>query len=66
MITADCFIEVVEPAGSDTFAVINLGGKEAIARLRADANVIAGKTTKLSFNLDKAVFFNPETQQRIG
>ena len=66
VITADCFIEVVEPAGSDTFAVINLGGKETIARLRADANVIAGKTTKLSFNLDKAVFFNPETQQRIG
>ena len=66
VITADCFIEVVEPAGSDTFAVIHLGGKEAVARLRADANVVAGKTTKLSFNLDKAVFFNPETQQRIG
>ncbi|KAG1668282.1 putative ABC transporter ATP-binding protein y4oS [Nymphon striatum] len=38
----DCMIEVVEPAGSDTFAVINLGGKEAIARLRADAKIEAG------------------------
>ena len=66
VVNADCVIEVVEPAGSDTFAVINLGGKEAIARLRADAKVIAGKTTKLAFNLDKAVFFDPETQQRIG
>jgi multiple sugar transport system ATP-binding protein len=66
LITADCFIEVVEPAGSDTFAIIHLGGKEAVARLRADANVVPGKTAKLSFNLDKAVYFNPETQQRIG
>jgi multiple sugar transport system ATP-binding protein len=66
LVTADCFIEVVEPAGSDTFAVIQLGGKEAVARLRADANVIAGTTTKLSFNLDKAVFFHPGTQHRIG
>ncbi len=66
IVTTDCHIEVVEPAGSDTFAIINLGGKEAVARLRADANVSPGKTTKLSFNLDKAVFFNPETQQRIG
>ena len=35
--TADCHIEVVEPAGSDTFAVTNLGGKRgggAAARRR--------------------------------
>ncbi|RVI71546.1 ABC transporter ATP-binding protein, partial [Sinorhizobium meliloti] len=33
----ECLIEVVEPAGSDTFAVTRLGGKEIVARLRADA-----------------------------
>ena len=66
VITANCFVEVVEPAGSDTFAIINLGGKEAVARLRADAKVVPGKMTKLSFNLDKAVFFDPETQLRVG
>ncbi len=65
VITADCFIDVVEPAGSDTFAVINLGGKEAIARLRADARVLPGTIAKLAFNLDKAVYFDPETQKRI-
>ncbi len=43
VVTADCHIEVVEPAGSDTFAVTNLGGKEAVARLRADANMQPGK-----------------------
>ena len=38
----DCLVEVIEPAGSDTFVVTDLGGKEVVARLRADANVAAG------------------------
>jgi multiple sugar transport system ATP-binding protein len=63
--TADCFIEVVEPAGSDTFAVTNLGGKGVVARLRADANIQPGTSTPLAFNLTKAVFFDPATENRI-
>ena len=63
--TADCHIEVVEPAGSDTFAVTNLGGKGVVARLRADANIQPGTNAPLAFNLSKAVFFDPATQQRI-
>ena len=35
----DCLIEVVEPAGSDTFAITKLGRKEVVARLRADARI---------------------------
>ena len=66
LVEAPCLIEVVEPAGADTFAVTNLGGKQAVARLRADATVAPGKTMKLAFNLDKAVFFDPDTQLRIG
>jgi multiple sugar transport system ATP-binding protein len=64
--TAECQIEVVEPAGSDTFAITHLGGMEVVARLRADANVKAGQTTPLAFNLSKSVFFDPETEDRIG
>ncbi len=60
-----CLIDVVEPAGSDTFAVTRLGGKHVVARLRADARIAAGQTAPLAFNLDKAVFFDPETQARI-
>jgi multiple sugar transport system ATP-binding protein len=63
--TADCHIEVVEPAGSDTFAVTNLGGKGVVARLRADANIQPGTNTPLAFNLTKAVFFDPATETRI-
>jgi multiple sugar transport system ATP-binding protein len=63
--TADLHIEVVEPAGSDTFAVTNLGGKGVVARLRADANIQPGTVTPLAFNLTKAVFFDPATENRI-
>src|SRR5436190_1291310 len=66
LVEAPCAIEVVEPAGSDTFAVTNLGGKEAVVRLRADAKVSPGQIAKLAFNLDKAVYFDPETQLRIA
>ncbi len=62
----DCLIEVVEPAGSDTFAVTRLGGKEIVARLRADARIAPGQTSRLAFNLDKAVFFDPQSQMRIA
>ncbi|MBB6222300.1 ABC transporter ATP-binding protein, partial [Rhizobium leguminosarum] len=62
----DCLIEVVEPAGSDTFAVTKLGGKSVVARLRADAGIAPGQNTRLAFNLDKAVFFDPQSQLRIS
>jgi multiple sugar transport system ATP-binding protein len=66
VVTSECQIEVVEPAGSDTFAITHLGGKEVVARLRADAKVSPGKKAMLAFNLDKAVFFDPGTEQRIA
>jgi multiple sugar transport system ATP-binding protein len=66
LVEGECLIEVVEPAGSDTFAVTKLGGKEVVARLRADARIAPGQLTRLAFNLDKAVYFDPQSQQRIG
>jgi multiple sugar transport system ATP-binding protein len=66
LVDGECLIDVVEPAGSDTFAVTRLGGKEATARLRADAQVRPGERVMLAFNLDKAVYFDPATQKRIG
>ena len=60
-----CHIEVVEPAGSDTFAVTNLGGKGVVARLRADANVQPGPVDAALLQSDQAVFFDPATENRI-
>ncbi|SNS52318.1 ABC transporter ATP-binding protein [Tropicimonas sediminicola] len=63
--TRDCYIEVSQPAGSDTFALTPLGGKECIARFRADAKIQLGSFSPISFNMTKAVFFDPETTLRI-
>jgi len=63
---AQCHVEVVEPTGSDTYVVTRLGGKEVIARMRADAQARAGQTAPFAFNMEKAVLFDPETQKRIG
>ena len=62
----DCLIEVVEPTGSDTFALTRLGGSEVTARLRADSSVTAGQAARLIFNLDKAVFFDKASGARIA
>ena len=47
-------------------AVTNHGGKQIVARLRADVPITAGQTARLAFNLDKAVFFDPASQLRIA
>jgi multiple sugar transport system ATP-binding protein len=65
IVEGDCLIDVVEPAGSDTFAVTRLGGKHVVARLRADARIAAGQPARLAFNLDKSVFFDPISEGRI-
>ncbi|MDB6178280.1 sn-glycerol-3-phosphate ABC transporter ATP-binding protein UgpC [Paracoccus sp. Z330] len=65
VVTRDCYIEVSQPAGSDTFALTKLGGKECIARFRADARIELGSFSPVSFNMTKAVFFDPSTKERI-
>ena len=61
----DAQIEIVEPAGSDTFVVTRAAGKELTARMRADASLKVGENHTFAFNLDKAVLFDPATTQRI-
>ncbi len=61
----DSNVEIVEPAGSDTFVVIHIAGKELTARMRADTTVNVGQSHTFVFNLDKAVLFDPTTTRRI-
>ncbi|MCA3562211.1 MAG: sn-glycerol-3-phosphate ABC transporter ATP-binding protein UgpC [Aestuariivirga sp.] len=58
-------VTVTEPAGSDTFVTMTLSGKDVIARMRADANVVPGQVFDFAVNMDKAVAFDPETEARI-
>jgi multiple sugar transport system ATP-binding protein len=59
-------VTVTEPAGADTFVTMTLSGRDAIARMRADAAVAAGQSFDFAVNMEKAVAFDPETEQRIA
>jgi multiple sugar transport system ATP-binding protein len=58
-------VDIVEPAGSDTFVVTSIAGKEVTARMRADSDVRVGQNHVFAFNLDKAVLFDPATTRRV-
>ncbi len=59
-------VGVTEPAGSDTFVTMALSGKDVIGRMRADAAVVAGQTFEFAVNMEKAVAFDPATEERIA
>jgi multiple sugar transport system ATP-binding protein len=58
-------IVVTEPAGSDTFVSMQLGGRDVIARMRSDAEVAPGQDFNFAVNMEKAVAFDPESEMRI-
>ena len=51
--TFDAKVEIVEPAGSDTFVVTHVAGKELTARMRADPDVRVGENQVFAFYLDR-------------
>jgi multiple sugar transport system ATP-binding protein len=63
--TFDATVEIIEPAGADTYVVVRAAGKELTARMRAETPVRVGENHTFVFNLDKAVLFDPQTTQRI-
>ena len=58
-------VDVVQPAGSDTFVVTHIAGKEVTARMRAEIDVRPGQTVPFAFNLDKALLFDPASGARL-
>jgi multiple sugar transport system ATP-binding protein len=59
-------VGVTEPAGSDTFVTMMLGGKDIVARMRADSEVHPGQQFAFAVNMEKAVAFDPQTERRIA
>ncbi len=64
--TLDAPVEIVEPAGSDTFVVTRIAGQEITARMRADTDLKPGQVAPFAFNMDKAVLFDPQSGNRLG
>lgn len=61
----DLTLEVLEPTGPDTIAMIKVNEQEVACRLSPEFDVTAGQVAPLHFDLSKAVFFDAATQQRI-
>lgn len=61
-----CNVEMVEPTGPDTLVLIRINGEVVCCRVRPEQACPAGQSMELSFDLSKAVFFDPATEKRIG
>ncbi len=62
----DSVVEVLEPTGPDTLVFININGKEVRCRVPPNAVKSPGEHMKLMVDMSKALFFNPQTEERIG
>ncbi len=62
----DNLISVIEPTGSDTYVATALAGKDCIARMGADVRMKPGERFRFAVNMDKAVFFDPDSTERIA
>ncbi|WP_424946345.1 ABC transporter ATP-binding protein [Candidatus Spongiihabitans sp.] len=61
-----CDIDVVEPAGADTYILTELCGKTVTARLNANKSIQAGSQAQLYFDLSNASFFDKKTGERLA
>ena len=63
---ATCMVDMVEPAGADTYVVSELGGKQVTARLHAETSARAGEMLNLAFDMSKVSYFAKETGERLN
>jgi multiple sugar transport system ATP-binding protein len=59
-------VEVVEPAGADTYVVVPLGSENIVARVNGEVEVEAGDSLELAINLKRIYFFDEESGKRIS
>ncbi len=64
--SGDCMVDMVEPAGADTYVMSHLGGKQITARLHAETSAKPGEMLPLAFDLSKVSYFDPATGQRVN
>jgi multiple sugar transport system ATP-binding protein len=58
-------VDVVEPTGPDTMAVVNVGGQMLTARLGARERPRVGDSISLTVETDAVSLFDPQTESRI-
>lgn len=63
--TLDVEVSVAEMMGSEIIIYAQLDEQDFVARVDSRYNITAGETVNLAFNLNKAHFFDVETEERI-
>ncbi len=58
-------LEVLEPTGPDTIAMIKVNEQDVACRLSPEFDAHPGELAHLHFDLSKAVFFDADSEQRI-
>jgi multiple sugar transport system ATP-binding protein len=58
-------IDVAELMGAETYLYSTLAGNDFIARVDSRTDIQNGQTLKLAFDMNKAHFFDVETEERI-
>src|SRR5262245_11961046 len=64
--TRSAKIEVIQPTGPDTLALIHLNDTPVTCRVHPEAGARPGQNMTLMFDLSKLVFFDPQTEKRIS
>ncbi|MCW5220905.1 ABC transporter ATP-binding protein [Verminephrobacter aporrectodeae subsp. tuberculatae] len=59
-------VEVVEPTGADTLALLDLGGQEFTVRLDPDVTLHASERARFLIDLRKLVCFDAQSEERIA
>jgi multiple sugar transport system ATP-binding protein len=58
-------VEVVEPTGAETMAVLRVGQQEVVGRFSPDEAPREGETMPLAIDMTRACLFDPSTQKLI-
>ena len=58
-------VAVIEPTGSDTLVFVNINGKKVTCRSNPAAAKLPGEVMTLMVDRSKAIFFDPETGERV-
>ncbi|TDR05883.1 ABC transporter ATP-binding protein [Marinomonas communis] len=65
VVEVSCRVEVVEPTGPDTIAVVQFNDQEVSARCKAVSAVESNTTAEFAINMSHVHFFDSTTQARI-
>ena len=65
MATMTAPVEVVEPTGAETMAVLKFGDLEVVGRFSPDEAPKTGENMPLAVDMSRACLFDPSTQKRL-